>query len=666
MFRWLLLLLFLLFTFSLAFPQKKAGDPLFPGERLTAWFEEMAGYGETELLVSDFTSEINDLLASPVRINSGSEDEISRLFFLTWFQQQSLIEYTRQRGGIVSVNEIAYLPGFDRELAGLLEPFIIFSAGREKSSHFSRTRLAAGYIFSESYREENSIGPPWKMYLRGERESRRFRAGFTTEKDQGEPLLHDGYRPDYLSGYISYSSGGYIRNITVGDFRVKFGQGLTAWTGYQAGVSALAPLQIKGKASISPYRSTDENNFFRGVGITAGKGNHTLLAYLSANRIDATLNVNEITGVEEIKSFYKTGLHNSETTLQKKDQLSASSAGISYTLNSTRLRTGISATANHFSLPVSTPEHSYDIYDFSGNTNFALSVDHSLSLKKALIYGEAAWNPGGGFALTQGAKFIPAPGTSLNIMYTNIMKGYNSFHGVAAGRETVNHFRETASFSFFFEPVPYVTIATGLLRRKDNWYGQWGTPPLATTRYESQITYSPSDRITLTSSLKIRELTGSVSEKRGVRRLSESHYTNIRINLSYQPLQPLTLQTRAEFIKETGSNDYGYLLLQGLRISHPSLPVTLITRISVWSTPGYKTRIYAWEDDLLYSNTITPFYNRGYRSYILISAGESNKTVLRVRAGFTHMDLPSGVPGGSSGGEVRDNVDLRMELRITL
>lgn len=641
-------------------------DPLFPGERLTAWLEEMAGYSDTEFLISDLTSEISDLLASPVRVNSGSVNEISRLFFLTWFQQQSLIDYTRQRGDIVSVNEIAYLPGFDRELAGLLEPFVIFSPGREKSSPFSRTRLATGYIFSESYREDNSIGPPWKIYLRGERESERFRVGFTSEKDQGEPLLHHGYRPDYLSGYISYNSRGYIRNITVGDFRVRFGQGLTVWTGYQIGTSALAPLQIKGKASISPYRSTDENNYFRGVGITAGKGNHTLLAYLSANRIDATLKISEITGNEEVKTFYKTGLHNSETTLQKKDQVTAYSAGISYSLNSNRLRTGVSVTADHFSLPVSRPEQSYDIYDFSGSTNFSISADHSLSLNRTLIYGETAWNPGGGFSLIQGAKFIPAPGTSLTIMYINILKGYNSFHGVAGGRETVNHFRETASFSFSFEPASHVIIATGLLKRRDNWYGQWGSPPLATTRCESEIRYSPSDLITLVTSLRIREVAESTSEKRGVRGLTKSRYTNFRINLSLKPAKSLTLQTRAEFIKGTGSNGYGYLLFQGFRFSHPSLPITIIPRISVWSTPGYKTRIYAWEDDLLYSNTITPFYNRGYRSYILISAGKSSKMVLSARAGFTHMYHPSGVPGVPSGESPRDNADFRVELRITL
>jgi hypothetical protein len=88
------------------------------------------------------------------------------------------------------------------------------------------------------------------------------------------------------------------------------------------------------------------------------------------------------------------------------------------------------------------------------------------------------------------------------------------------------------------------------------------------------------------------------------------------------------------------------------------LPVTIIPRISVWSTSGYDTRIYVWEDDLLYSNTITPFYNSGYRSYILVSAGESSRIIVRLRAGFTHME----VPGLSD----RDNAEFRVEIRCQL
>lgn len=658
MLRSLISALFILISLSPIFPQEKGSDRVSPGERLTAWLEEIASYEGNEYMISDFTSEIGDLLAHPVMLNIGTEQEISRLFFLTWYQQQSLADYIRRMGSIVSVNEIAYLPGFDRELALLLEPFISLAGSSREVNSYNRTRMAAGYIFSQSYIQEKAPGPPWKTYLRGETGNKRVRAGFTTEKDQGEPLVHNGFAPDFLSGYITLNSGGYIRNITAGDFRVRFGQGLTSWTGYQAGISALAPLQIKGKASISPYVSTNENNFFRGVGITAGKENHTILAYLSVNRIDATTETDQESGEEVIRSFYSAGLHNSETTLEKRDRVTASSAGISYSVNGKRLRTGVSATASRFSLPVAGTGESYDLYDFSGTTNIALSADHSLSLNKTIIYGEAAWNPGGGFAIIQGAGFVPAPGSSLNIMYTNIMKGYNSFNGMAAGRETVNNFREMVTLSFSFEPAPHVTVATGLLRRRDNWYGQWGSPPLTTTRYESEVRYTPSERTALSLSLRNRELTQSSSAERGVREVSESRYTNLRINLSLKPTKTFTLHSRAEFIRSGDGKDHGYLLLQGCRYTLPSFPLTIIPRISVWSTSGYDARIYAWEDDLLYSNTITPFYNSGYRSYILFSAGESSRIIVRFRAGFTHMEVP--------GLSEQENTEFRVEIRCQL
>jgi hypothetical protein len=125
--------LFILICLSPIFPQEREDDPVSPGERLTAWLEEIASYEGNEYLISDFSSEIADLLANPVILNRGTEQEISRLFFLTWYQQQSLADYIRRMGSIVSVTEIAYLPGFDRELALLLEPFISLAGSTGRS-----------------------------------------------------------------------------------------------------------------------------------------------------------------------------------------------------------------------------------------------------------------------------------------------------------------------------------------------------------------------------------------------------------------------------------------------------------------------------------------------------------------------------------------------------
>lgn len=630
-----------------------------PGQRVAAYLETLAAYDSGIPMIADLADEIDALSENPVNINEASEMELSRLFFLTLFQVQNLAEYVRTRGKIISVTEIAYIPGFDRKLAELMQAFIII----DKNSSLNRRNFTGGRALlnittRNSYIDSLSPGSPVKILTRVNMTSANTSIGLTMEKDQGEVLFHHGNGPDFISGYISYNNNGLVKNIILGDIKVRFGQGLVTWTGYSAGTTPLDPGLMKSMASVSPYNSSDENNFFRGAAVTAGTERHRVLAFISCNSIDAT--IGSTTGKDKtaIISFYDQGVHNSSSTEAKRDAVVEYSGGMSYNMNLKRIHSGLSVAGTRFSLPVDGGADTESYFDFSGRSNISLSFDHAFSFKNGYLFGEAAWNPGGGFAILEGIRLTPAAGTAINILYTNVMKGYNSFHGMANGGETVNDFGKSLLANFSFEPLRNLTVVTGVLYSHDHWYGRYGTPPSSTWRYEADARYLPSESLSLNIGLKHRLVNEVTGDLRGLKQNIPLKYTNMRINATFMPAERLVLQARVEFISGSSMSEPGFLIYNGLKYSLSGLPLSVFARIYVWSTPGYDSRIYAWEDDLLYSSAVLPYYYSGNRSYLVLSYKARSRLTCRFKVGFSSRS--------SNYFEESYNSEYKLQMIVTL
>ena len=54
-------------------------------------------------------------------------------------------------------------------------------------------------------------------------------------------------------------------------------------------------------------------------------------------------------------------------------------------------------------------------------------------------------------------------------------------------------------------------------------------------------------------------------------------------------------------------------------------------RLQYFETEGYNSRIYAYENDVLYSFSIPAFYDKGYRVYINFSYNVTKKLTLWAR-----------------------------------
>ena len=105
-------------------PHNANGQSEKYSENIIEIAEELAADDSDPEAVSIFIDRLHELTENPVKINSSGENEISRLFFLSDFQVKALAEYVHSSGQVVSVYEIATIPGFDKETAEMIIPFI--------------------------------------------------------------------------------------------------------------------------------------------------------------------------------------------------------------------------------------------------------------------------------------------------------------------------------------------------------------------------------------------------------------------------------------------------------------------------------------------------------------------------------------------------------------
>lgn len=627
--RSLVITVVLLLTIRFAAAQEVVKEDL-----LNSFLEQLVSLGFEEYNISNISEEIAELIDNPVKINSKSRTEIERLFFLSPFQVQSIINYCQSNGDIISAYEISYIIGFDKELAKIIGDYITLDHKSNTDSYrYPRTQLLSSLIFSSKDTLEYP-GSKIKTVSRFNHQSGIYNIRFSFEKDKGETIIYDKFKPEFVSGGLEISGRGALDKVIIGDFRARFGQGLSVWQGYAAGNSPLNPNPIKGASRIVAYSSCDENNYFRGIAASGNNGPLNILIYLSANRIDANTAIEADSGIV-VKSLYDSGLHNSPVTGKKRNILGEYSAGLNVNLNFKSFNIGSSICWSHFNIPFNPNNDLENLYDFRGKNNIVFAVDHALSLNRLYLYGETAFSSQGGFASIQGIRLFPVERVKINFRWSYISRAFISFHGQADGSENLNSFRNNIMANITFEISPTLNFSAGLLKNKHLWFGYRSASFPHSIRYMGELSYKPMDICILKLSSWSREKNVDMVVETGIEQNKLLTNRSGRLHLELYPSTELRLNSRFEINTFPSGNEHGIMAFQGIRYRPADSPLSISLRFYAFSAPSYNTRIYAYEEDLLYSLAIPSFYGKGRRTYLLTDYRVSKRLRFRIKTGYS-------------------------------
>jgi hypothetical protein len=649
------ILLFLLTPFvypALASGQQESASPL-----IMHIAERLAAGSDDPYLVTAYTDRLQELLEDPVALSSPSEKEISRLFFLSDFQVRSLADYIRSSGPVLSVQELSNIPGFDVSAADMAQAFCDFSTGRTRQSGRVSSSLLCNLSFRPGETDTSLAGSPLKMLTKFTITKGSLTAGLTAEKDAGERMAAP--LPDFLSGHLFYSGSGFLKRIAAGDYSLRFGQGSAINTAFRPALSLSSPGNISSRDELKPYRSADENNFFRGLAATVGSDRWEMTLFASVNTIDACTTVTPGIDSGSIAYFYTQGWHTTSSELKKKNTVSETCFGANASISFRNARTGLLWSQNRFSVPVAAEDGSPEsLFEFSGTYNSLFSAYYSVIAGKILFTGELSLSRLEKTALVQGISIKPSSRLSLNIVYRQYQPGYFAFHsnGPGTGSSTTN---EKGLFcNFTLEAARHLFISGGCDVSEYPWLRYMNSSPSRGWRQEIRILCMPSPKLSLDAWYSRRMNTRDSAAGNRIPLLAENKVSGLKLVARYSASENFCLSLRTDYRIADPGKSTGTLILTDLFCRFRRIPLSVWCRYCIFNTDDWNSRIYTYENDLVWSFSIPALSGEGTRSYLMAAWDVGKKTELRIKYSLTSLNR------GSFDYNGKDELKFQLRIRI--
>ncbi|MGE5107059.1 MAG: helix-hairpin-helix domain-containing protein [Sphingobacteriales bacterium] len=611
--------------------------------------ENQAEADESETEDDTYLQLLSNFKRNPLNLNQADENDLKELHFLTALQIKNFTRYRNAFGALVSIYELQAIPTWDVETIQKIIPFVtvhpVVNLKEELGKRFSEGNHSL--LLRETYVAEKSRGFKQKdsanatSFYPGSRDKAFFRYkyvyknllqyGIAGEKDAGEQFFKGNQKKgfDFYSAHLFARNFGVIKALALGDFTVNLGQGLIQWQSLAFKKSPDA-LNIKRQATVlRPYNSAGEINFHRGVGITLQIKNWEATVFGSYRKLDANMVLDTLTNEDFISSFLTSGYHrtNSEVADHGIEKQLAFGGNITYRENTWHL--SANTIQYKFDLPVNKSDQAYNAFALSGNRWANYSVDYSYTRRNVHFYGETALDYKNNHATTNGLLVSMDARADLALLYRNISKGYQAINANAFTESTFPTNEKGLYAGVTLRPVSTIRI--------DAYADIYSFPflkfrvdaPSTGRDYLIQLYYKPNKQV----EMYMRYRTEAKQQNYNPDDLTTTPIPFIprqdwRAQFSYKVSQQITLRNRVEVLwydKKGPQSEQGFLTFFDVVYNPPMKPLSATMRLQYFETDGFSSRIYAYENDVLYSFSIPAYYDKGWRYYFNASYSFNKK-----------------------------------------
>ncbi len=373
-----------------------------------------------------FINRANFAASRQLSINKVSAEELRRLLFLTEYQIGNLIEYREKSGLILSAHELSSVNGFNDYIACFCA--VLFSFPNEEADLYNIVYTAAGNVGVYGRRGETGLetqlrySPQKYMRLRQKavyslKSGANISAGIFCENDAGEGgryfwKLWSGDAKEMavsmahreatgmlnrkipMADFISFNivaDNIYVKNfklkLIAGDFRAGFGYGLLMRQGLNF-TNYMQPISFASNCnSVMPYNGSDENDYFRGIALSAfaSKQNISVFLFYSNKMVDARI---KDCGYS---SLLKDGKHNTPSLFETRKSLGERVYGANINKEWSRARVGATAVISSLDLPYCGRVNYYNGYRRYNGSLCNVGINWLYSFGVAMIFGEVAY-----------------------------------------------------------------------------------------------------------------------------------------------------------------------------------------------------------------------------------------------------------------------------------
>jgi len=600
-----------------ALEEQEAEDGAEAGEQLAIFLEELA--------------------ANPVNINSAGISDLLQVPGFNLKIARALIDH-RKTNPFEGKEDIQRVSGVGAATYSRMRPYITVggSADRFRNLYTNPNYWLDGNSFEYISRYQQDLqhqrgyeipdssggylGSQGKYYQRFRMSSKHLSVNITQEKDAGETLKGlTGF--DYTSGHIALTENGRLKDFVIGDYALNFGQGLVLWTGGAFGKGReVIGTTGKNERGLRAYGSAQETDFFRGVAATYGEKVEVTGFYSKRPRTASVIQG------DTTRFPSSSGFHRTENEIERKNNIEQKVYGGRLRIDTRFGLFGATGYYNEFSTFIDRGSGLSNLYDFEGKEHSVLGIDYRSLIGSALVFGEVARSQNGGLGAIAGVEAPLGFNTDITFAYRNYERDFQSFLGDGFGESSsdpqneegfyigLRHFlNDKVSLSGYVDQYQFDAPRTGI-DQSSQGFDVLGL---------AEVDFSRSLSAYFLIRSEVKDDTFSEVNERGVEEdfLGEEIRSSFRTQLEYQVSRSVRLRSRFEIVRFQGANEnaeFGTLIYHDIRFQ-AFRNLQIDARVTLFDTESFDSRVFQFENDLLYVLSNTALSGKGQRTYFVVN-----------------------------------------------
>jgi len=581
---------------------------------------------------------------NPLNLNKADYKQLNELALLSPAQIDALFQHIIKGGKLLNIYELQSIKYFDLNTIEQILPFVTVGGNIDDlnisvkklltgGKHQVITRYEEVLEDKAGYLVGNYLGHPAKLYARHRYEyNKNISYGITAEKDAfepfGAPYNKAGF--DFYSAHLYLKDYGPLKYTAIGDYKMNIGQGLAMWNDFATRKSDEVMSIMKNAYLLKPYTSVSEYDYLRGIAGTISIGQIDLTAFGSYKGLDANvIAIDTLTeDVELISSIQIGGNHRTLNELEDKKTITETLGGLSLVYDTRSLEVGVAGIYSKLSDPLQRQNRVENLFRFNSNELVNASFNYRFLAQNFHFFGELAISNDliannlnkTGFASINGVLVSVDPKVRFSLVHRYFNKYYEARYAKVFAEGSNPNNENGLYLGLIVNPNARVVISAYADTYKHNWVKTRAKAPSKGFDYRTKVIYRPSRKIELSVRYRNERKLENLSANEGmIAYVVPKTTASIRANVNYKLNDNFSFKTRVEqttFVENNTPKKYGYLFFQDVNFTPINWPFSFNGRFALFDTDSPTTRVYAYENNVLYGFNNRSFSRTGYRYYL--------------------------------------------------
>ncbi len=625
---------------------------------------------------SDFMDYLDDLRRHPVDLNSSTKDQLTSVPLITSAIAERIIDYRNIHSSFSSKRELLKIDGINEQIYSQVSQYLVARKKNKcvlkiKELNKQDKKFSADFrsLFIQDLLPKSGFitGKYMGSRLRNANRLRLYynansfilRSGIVTDKDPGETSY-----ADFLSGHISYQGNGVFKNITIGDYQLSFGNGLTLGNSYSSPKSFETSSGKRRARSIYPYSSSGEFSFFRGVVVNVELNGFNAYGFFSKRSLDASID----TMTNEVRSIYSDGYHRTYSEISRKNAFAETVFGGRLEFIRESLRIGSTVRFSKYSLPLSR-DTVKKLYGVFGEKSSAAGIDFQYRNGSLNTFGEASLSNSGSVAFYGGVSYTAGSAADLIFSFRKFPFDFAPAHNSSFGERNTSE-NETGFFAGLrLTPVKKLSITAYFDQYASPYRTYFNPTPARGKDFLAGLEYRTSNSLIM--NLRFRseskeELSNVVNAfGKDIQKLIPRNQKNVRVGITYGK-KGFRIRSRYEYclinysgFVPSGKGQLFYTDISSKLFRH----LNFSARVIYFQTDNYDSRIYEFENDISGVMTNPALYGKGMRWYLITRYRPLPDITLEAKYSETFFNGVKKIGSGNDeiSGDILNRLSLSME-----